>query len=67
VETVDRIGLYVKEIAACNHISMMPNPLLSTTPNVAVHSTRTVYLVVEESKVKLICPSCLITSFKGTA
>ena len=60
METVDKIE--VKEVVACPHIVMMNNPLLSTTPNVAVKSTGTVYLVVEELKIKLVCNSCLSRS-----
>lgn len=62
METVHktRDGHYVtiQKVMACEHLSTMNNPFLSTTLNVAVKSTRTVYLVVEELKINLLCSIC---------
>jgi len=46
---------------------MVNNPLLSTTPNVALKSDRSMYLVVEELKIKLVCHSCLSRSLVGSS
>jgi len=64
VETVDKI--YVEEVVACPHVAMVNNPLLSTTPNVVVRMSGSLYLVVEELKIKLVCHSCLSRSLFGS-
>lgn len=66
MDTVDNSEkIYVKEVVACPHIPMVNNPLLSTTPNVVLRPVGSVYLVVEESKIKLLCHSCLQRSLFG--
>lgn len=65
MDSVDKVE--VREVMACPHISMVNNPLLSTTPNVALKSDRSMYLVVEELKIKLVCHSCLSRSLVGSS
>jgi len=59
--------LEVTEVIACPHVKVTQNPLCSITLNVAVANIPSVYLVVEDSKIKLVCPSCLIKSLSGVA
>jgi len=52
--------LTVKEIVWCDHKEVHQNPFSSTTPNVVVGGKSSTYLVVEESKIKLLCFHCLL-------
>jgi hypothetical protein len=60
VDSGDKI--LVGHVVACPHVSTVNNPLLSLTPNVAIKSSGTVYMIVEEGKIKLVCNSCLTRS-----
>jgi len=59
VNSVDK-GDNLEVIVWCDHVPVSKNPLFSTTPNVVVSTGRSVYLVVEESKVKLLCWNCVL-------
>lgn len=75
MDSVDKVE--VKEVVACPHIPMQNNPLMSTTPNIVLSwptnqgvgdgKRYCVYLVVEESKIKLICSRCLPLSLTGSS
>jgi len=46
------------EVVWCNHLTVTPSPLtLVSTPHVYLHGQKC-YLVVEQNKVKLVCPNC---------
>jgi len=54
----------LKEIVWCNHLEVVTMPLKGTkTPHIFLHDGP-VYLVVEENKVKMICPFCWVESAK---
>ena len=58
---VDSVDNY-RRFVWCEHLALVQNPLFSPTPNVAVTGIRTLYLVLEECKVKLLCGTCLLAS-----
>lgn len=65
-ETVDKISESERltEIVWCDHVSVVPHPLVPS-PVPHFYIKQPVYLVVEERKIKLICPQCWIVNFCG--
>lgn len=55
----------VREIVWCDHLRIVPDPCLSTTPNVGLKNIPYAVLVVEELKIKLVCLSCLTIGARG--
>lgn len=52
----------LSEILWCNHLRVTPRPFVHTqVPHVFVCEAA-IYVVVEELKVKLVCPECWRTS-----
>ena len=58
-DSVDNGDNY-RRLVWCEHLRVDKNPLFSTTPNVAVGNIGTLYLVLEEGKVKLLCSICVM-------
>jgi len=57
VDTVDNRGrLY--EIVWCNHLRLIPSPLVSESVAHAYLPPQKTYIIIEEQKVKLLCPEC---------
>ena len=48
-----------QEILSCPHVRIGLNPLMSTTPNVAVLENQSLVVVAEGSKTKLVCWACV--------
>lgn len=62
-ETVDKSKLeaeMLSEIVWCNHLTVTPRPLVHSEVAHVYLPKQTCYLVVEQLKVKLICPECWI-------
>lgn len=58
METVDKLT----EMVACEHLPVVWQPLvLSKVPHAWVRC-KALYVIVEEGKVKLICPDCFKTA-----
>lgn len=60
METVDKLGSEERltEILWCDHVSVVPSPLVfNKTPHCFIRTAK-VYLVVEQGKIKLLCPEC---------
>lgn len=62
-ETVDNLEVKAErlaEIVWCNHLTVTPRPLVHSEVAHVYLPNQTCYLVVEDLKVKLICPECWI-------
>lgn len=52
----------IKEVVSCEHVDLVPNPLLSGQPNFLTTSSSPTYLVFQGKTLMLLCPSCLRAS-----
>ena len=52
------------ELVWCNHLRVIPSPLVSASSAHCYIPPQKTYLVVENGKVKLICPECWRESIK---
>jgi hypothetical protein len=62
VNSVDNL----KEMIACDHLSVVWQPLLNTNVPHAWIRSKAMYVVVEEGKVKLLCPDCFYVGARPT-
>ena len=60
METVDKgeKSGRLEEIVWCPHLRLIPSPLISTSVAHAYLPPQKTYIIVEEQKVKLLCPEC---------
>lgn len=63
METVDKMDQEknserLKEIVWCVHLRLIPSPLVLSPVAHAYLPPQKTYIIVEEQKVKLVCPEC---------
>jgi hypothetical protein len=54
VDSVDKLA----EIVWCNHLRLIPSRLVGASVPHAYLPPQKTYIIVEERKVKLVCPEC---------
>lgn len=57
MDTVDNLPK-LTEIVWCNHLRVIPSPLIMANGAQCYIPPQKVYLIIEEGKVKLVCPEC---------
>jgi len=54
-------GIEIREVVACDHVSVN-RLILTNTQN--FYTQGPAYIVIEEGKIKVVCPECLLRATK---
>lgn len=57
MDTVDKSDK-LEEIVWCDHLRLIPSPLIRSSVSHAYLPPQKTYIIVEQRKIKLLCPEC---------